>query len=273
MGGKSTKTSRSKINELLKKKMLTPEEYDILLRENPFYLTVGDKDSSYLEPGVQRYRGRNRDVHDIEFQSEADAHTVAKLSGQTDYIISEGEDKNDWHKKPVFKSKSVIDYETESTKDSDDYNATMNETVARIAASSRNMVLWTYGRHILYAQRGKPSYDSHRSLRLRLMTSMFVTSPGRRRNKIYPDRFMTSNGKFQRKKFMDDLAWYFGGKRSERSIPSRYDRRMHQTFAGRDAVPGNYPLALEILAEQLPDILIDYNRKKKQLWSNPKKRR
>ena len=35
MGGKSTKTSRSQINELLKKKMLTPEEYDILLRENP----------------------------------------------------------------------------------------------------------------------------------------------------------------------------------------------------------------------------------------------
>ena len=84
MSSKSTKTSRSQINELLKKKMLTPEEYDILLRENPFYLTVGDKNSSYLEPGVQRYRGRNREVQNLEFQTEADAHTVAKLSGQTD---------------------------------------------------------------------------------------------------------------------------------------------------------------------------------------------
>ena len=35
MGGNSTKLSRSKINELLKKKMLTPEEYDILLSANP----------------------------------------------------------------------------------------------------------------------------------------------------------------------------------------------------------------------------------------------
>ena len=236
-------------------------------RKNPYYLIKGEKRESYFrdEPKGKKYMGDTRGIRDLEFPDIATAHQVAKLAGLETYKIADT--KDDWGREAVFKTKDILEYEAKSHIAKEESKMHDIAKVERLGKSPRHFVIKRYGKVVIYAERSTPDYRPGHFSGVRVYPHLYITTPKRKRQ-----FFDIEEAVKNKKKFMDNYAYLFGGSSAERARPARYNRYSRSYSKEFPAKKGVYPEPLPTIAQDLPEIKKEYDRTKREVWSNPRRK-
>lgn len=248
------------------------------LLKNPYYLIKGTLEEDWREPGVKKYRGRSERIRELHLPTIGSAHEVAKVAGLKSYAIADVEDS--WGDKPVFKTKDIMEFEAASKIESETETQKMLLRVEQLKKTPRTIILGKYpGRVVIYAKRGTPEYSPRVSRKIRMGVYSYIKVPKKTARPFYPGEFITKAGTVQKKKFMDDWTYYFGGKGARRAVPARYSRHTGRTVPGRPAEPGEYPVPMGLIANDLKMLNDKLKDIEKTIWNtstwgmNPRRKR
>ena len=253
--------------ELVKVKICTDCYFKhVKNKPNPYRLFKGEKSEGYPDYTTKTYRGSMRQIQELVFPDIATAHQVAKLAGLDSYAIA---DENDsWGSKPVFRTDDMIRYSAEEKIASEKADIAKHEKIEKLSKSPRGYIISRYGKVAIYAKRKSPSEER---TGVRVFPRVYMARPGRRAIMIELDTYIT-HGKYNKKKFLNDFAGFFGGNSAERGHASRYSRSQRRTIEGIPAVAGTYPEPLPTIANDLPEIKKKYDDFRLVNWQNPMRR-
>jgi hypothetical protein len=249
-----------------------------IIIKNPYQLIKGEKRESWQKPGVMEYRGDTRSVQGLELKSIADAHAVAKIADMDSYMIADVNDT--FGHNSVFKTKDILDWEYEQSKGRDESKFKRIARLEVLSKQKRIVVFKQYpGKIVIFAQRDVADYREGYSSQIQMWSRLYLKLPKRNLIDISPDEFTIGerySKTFSKKKMLDSLAGYFGGRSAERARPGRYQRFSREYTKDIPRVEAVYPPTLLQLVADYPEIVKQYNELNKITWStsyNPTRRR
>lgn len=242
------------------------------VRMNPYILIKGEKNSNWREQGKLMYQGQTRSIRDLVLPTIEDAHKVAKIAGLDSYMITDPDDN--WGSNAVFKTKDILEYEARQLIERSETKHKDLATVEQIKKSKKTIVLRQYpDKTVLFVMRSDPDYRPGYHHGVKAYSTLFLKIKGYKLQRIDYKDYFKSNGTFEKKKFLDRYAWMFGGSSSERAVPSRWNRYNRTMSSGRPAKAGVYPATLQKIAEEMPAIVKEIDKIKRENWegkvSNP----
>lgn len=230
-------------------------------RINPYYLIKGEKREGWPDLEVKKYRGDTRAVRELEFPDIETAHQAAKLAKLDTYAIADT--KDDQGREPVFKTRDIMEWEASQQIGAQETKQKELAKVERIGKTPRVIVMAKYGRVLVYAQRSVPDYRPLQFRGVKTYPGLFIKIPGKKPRRLDIGDYV-SRGRVQKANFKNNFAYYFGGSEPSKS---RYDRRSGRRW-GEDKL-GVYPAPLPQIADDLPTIAADFDKIKRETWSNP----
>jgi hypothetical protein len=162
----------------------------------------------------------------------------------------------------------MIRFDAEEKISSEKADIAKHEKVERLSKSPRGYILARYGKVAIYAKRKSPSEER---TGVKVFPRVYIAKPGKQAIMIKLDTYITL-GKYNKKKFLNDFAGFFGGQSTEKAVSSRYMHSQHRTREGIPAVPGVYPEPLPTIANDLPEIKKKYDDFRLVNWQNPMRR-